>query len=237
MAIQLNNSAGALLAAAGKPVRAGTFFDALHARAYNQSVDFKLQSADYYLAKLANVLQDFPFDGSNRGPNMFEVALFIDGFFASAVSVTDVFGRELNVYFGNIVHNDKFYFHDVVGAIQGAAKGVGILHSLAAVSVQNTGLIAQLKKYRNCSSHSRLINSSITMSTTLDYEQHRTTGPPLARVDCFLPDDPLIIPCTYINRVPAFGFCQTALAQLTAALDAAYAHLTADVQNAADLPL
>jgi hypothetical protein len=237
MSIQLQNSTGPLLAVPTKPVRASATFDVTHARAYNRSVDFKLQSTEYFLLKLVDTLKDFPFDSTKRGPNMFEVALFVDGFFASAVSVTDVFGRELNTYYGNVMAVDRFYLHEVIARLQAAGRGASIIQSLAAISVQHTGLIAQLKRFRNCSQHSRLINSSITMSATVDYEQHNTGGAPMAKVECFLPDDPMAIPCTYNNRIDTLTFCKSSLGQLVTALDAAYGALAAEIQGAADLPL
>ena len=59
----------------------------------------------------------------------------------------------------------------------------------------------------------------------------------MAKVECFLPDDPMAIPCTYNNRLDTLTFCKSSLGQLVTALDAAYGALAAEIQGAADLPL
>src|SRR5262249_51318369 len=98
--ISLPNAAQVLLAANALPMAAGANVALTEAEVHSDSVEFKLKCAEYCVEQLEELLKPVPIRAVARtgGPNLFLVNLYLDGFLTSAVSASDVFGHEINVY-------------------------------------------------------------------------------------------------------------------------------------------
>jgi len=238
--LPLPHAAASLALASQLLVRPAADFDLTRLTVFHESVEFKLRCAEYYLNQLEDTLEEFPFTSYRRSPDLFKVNLYVDGFLGSVVSAAEVFGRELNSYFDNAVQQTRFYFHDVVSALQQAGRAAGLVaHLLPSVDPTATppGLIPKLKKYRNCSMHSRLIETATAFTATITYADQQKGTAPLARPICYLPDDPAAVPCGYARQIEVVGFCNRALIDVGALLDTAYDHLTNQLNTAAHVPL
>ncbi len=241
MALQLPNATLALSAAVQKPVAPTAQFGIQEFRTFHESVDFKLRSAEHYLSKLQQELQDFPVTAFRRGgPNMFLVNVNVDGFLTATVSASDVLGRELNALFGKIVTRHKFYLINVLNALKGAHRCLPLTnHLLPHVdpNLQPLGLIPKLKQYRNCSSHTRLIDAAVITTTVVTYATQQTGAVPMAKADCYLPDDPIAVPCAYQQKVDLLNFCTQSLSDLVNIVDSTYAIMTQELNAVPTLPL
>ncbi len=240
--LPLTNAKPALSAASRLPLAAGFHLTIAELETFNDSVDYKLRCAEYYFERLTEQLQDFPAHAFGRGggPNVFLVNVFLDGFLTATVSASDVFGREINLYFGRLQMQPRFYLNDVLISLRAAAKGATLVNHLQPAvdpNWQPRGLIPRLKTYRNCSAHSRLIETATVLSGTLTYSAQKTGTVPELKPLCYLPDDPEVFPCTYNQQVEVADFCAKSLADLAAVLDGAYAIVAVELAAAPSLPL
>lgn len=238
----LPNASRALMAATRLPLAPGTNVSVDEAEAFNNSVDFKLRCAEYHLARLKETLKPFPARSFARtgGPNLFEVNLFLDGFLASLVSASDVFGHEINIYYGRPRPGPRFYLHEVINtlAVQGRAPTlVAHLQPELDVNAVPLPLLPRVKKYRNCSSHRSLIETATVLSATVTYKQQMTGSAPQMTTQCSLPDDPEQFPCTYNSGIQVIDFCERSFAAVATLVDDGYARLDQALTAANQLPL
>jgi len=157
---------------------------------YHPAMIHKLRSAKYNLMRLKEKLTttDILEAVSATGDFMFEVNMYIDGFFYNAGSAMDILARVVLTLFGESL-SGNIYFHTAHQRISANRPGDAILDKLDPPSWREL-----FSAYRNTLTHELIIASK------LNIEIDRTGADPVNRIFFPLPDVPRAKPSTRTYR-------------------------------------
>lgn len=197
---------------------------------YHPAMIHKLKSAKYNLDRLTDKLTttDIQDVVSSTGDFMFEVNMYIDGFFYNAGSAMDILARVVLTLFGEPL-SGKVYFQTAEAKISTARPNDPILPKLSTPPWRDT-----FTNYRNTLTHELIVASicqiTLSMSGVSQQDSH---------IILPLPDDPRATPSarTYRQNPNALDYLSQQFRRVLRLVNQVYGHIFDRATTARSLPI
>lgn len=196
---------------------------------YHPALMHKLRSAKYNLDRLGEKLTttDIQEAADSSGDFMFEVNMFIDGFFYNCGSAMDILARVVLVLFGEALP-DRVYFQNAYEIISANRQGDSILNRLDFPNWRD-----EFVEYRNTLTHELIIATSywIHIDNIEGQQIHKIVFP--------MPDDPRATPDlrTYRRNQNILEYAKTNFTRVLRLINTIYGDIIQRANQTGSLPL
>ena len=196
---------------------------------YHPAMIHKLRSAKYNLDRLTEKLTttDIQEAADTTGDFMFEVNMFIDGFFYAAGSAMDILGRVVLTLFGQPI-TGRIYFDSVHATLNQARPADPILPRLIRPPWRQ-----HFSDYRNTLTH------ELILAPRYQIDIDNTGGTPMYRIVFPLPDDPRATPShrTYRRNPNVLGYVSTHFMRILKLANTVYGDIADRAAASGSLPI
>ena len=196
---------------------------------YHPAMIHKLRSAKYQLDGLIDKLTstDIQDAADPTGNFMFEVNMFIDGFFYSSGSSLDILARIVLTLFGEPL-TGNIYFQTAHARLNQNRPGDLLLSRLA-----NPPWRAMFSDYRNTLTH------ELILASRYQIEIDASGGQPSSKIVFPLPDDPRAVPEArkYKRNPDVANYAKTHLVRVLSLANQIYGDIAGRAESSGALPL
>ena len=196
---------------------------------YHPSLIYKLRSAKHNFELLSNKLAtpDIREAINPSGNFMFEINMFIDGYFYAAGSSLDILARVVLTMFG-VALPEKVYFQHAYDKLSVARPGDLILQRLTPPAWRD-----EFSNYRNTLTHELILANTIQLNLGY-YGDEQTVS-----VNFPLPDDPRAKPAdrTYHNNPDVLDYIKTNFIRILRIVNTVYGDIAERAEVIGHLPI
>jgi len=199
-----------------------------HAR-YHPAIMHKLKSSHYYIEMLEQELDTIDAIKFAEAPLevMFQVNMFMDGFFYASGSVLDILAREIIIYFGQSLPT-RVYFETAREILTRLHPGDPFLSRLTEPSWRN-----EFKNYRNALTHELIVITKLTGEVDIFGDS------PKFKLSIPLPDDPRAEPDnrTYVRNENVLEYIKLHFKRILILVNVIYGDLKTRIENNGSIPI